>query len=135
MKFDFTYDETLSLEIHFEEKDFQDYMDSFICLGSQLLRVDKEHYWLTRKTQVIHDIITLYIQLEHIEIVASLKIFVHVNDRGEVVSFKCNPQRHVQELGLCQLYHDCKLLYFLKEGCKLCECCGDFYIGSHKCTN
>lgn len=134
MKFDFSYEEFLSLEISFDEGDYLRFLDSFVCLGTQLEDDDKFRFWNDRKCQIIHDIVTMYCQIEHIDEEDQKKIYVHCTDRDKIISFKCNPRNHIQDVGLCQIYHNCKMSEFISSNIVvLCENCGEFYFDIHNC--
>lgn len=134
MKFDFTFDVLLDLKFEFDKNDYENYFRSFVEIGSQIWPDMKSEFWDRRKSNLIHDFITMFVQSETHTLLQQEgdlgnRIYVEVNDRGQISRFKCYPATHCQDISLCVEYHDC-ILHELINGIimpkipSLCDKCG-----------
>lgn len=135
MKFDLSFDDQeLHLKFEFENHDYDSYFEGFIELGSQLLPDDQARFWNQRKLVLIHDFITMFVQTKASEATSKQRVYVSINDRGMMCRFICIPGLHYQDLGACELLHECKMGKIMSlckfcvphEFCtmQLCEFCG-----------
>lgn len=103
MKFDYSFDEVLTLKITFEDRDYEEYFESYDDVCSQLTPITKSEFWGHRKTVIVHDMITMYCKME----VACLIdddycVDIFIDDRGEKRRFTVNPYYHCQEMAFCK---------------------------------
>lgn len=103
MKFDYSYDELLTLKITFEERDYDEYFESYDEVCTQLTPITKSEFWGHRKTVIIHDMITMYCKMEVSNIVDDdACVDIWVDDRGDRRRFTVNPYFHCQEIAFCK---------------------------------
>lgn len=135
MRFCFTYEFFLTLEMYFDQQDYDDFISSYQLFGSQLLPRDKIRLWNHRKAEIIHDIVSTYPMMSFIEYKDNIpKMYIVVNDRGEVTEFKTNPNRHCNHFIACQKNLVCQIEEFVANTrMDLCELCGIFYVNVHMC--
>lgn len=142
MKYTFKYWRSLDqprndLEIEFDQKDHDDYINSYIEIGSQLLPEDKIYVWNRYKALIVHDIISTYPKHPWIYQSGRAKadMFIDLVDRGEKTCFATIPNCHFKDFKKCR-ENNCTVFDAVAH-CRwtLCEICGVFFNGYFKATH
>lgn len=136
MRFNFNYDGiTLDLTLEFTERDYTEYIDTFVDVGTQLDPSHKCYEWADKKTRIVHDFVEKYCNtfLHNMldDDMFSDRIFVEINDRGQKNYFQVEHCAHSDDIEFCREFLGCKIGLLVNGRQLLCEKCGHFYVEGH----